>query len=90
LLLTIQHDDDFALATARRTCRDIAVGVQVLPVEDEAGVAGELSEEGALGTAVALAERVDGVDLTQVVGQPLGENQLPFAMATVLICPAQS
>ena len=36
----------------------------MLPVEDEAGVAGELLEEGALCAAVALAERVDGVDLT--------------------------
>lgn len=44
-----------------------------VPVEDEAGVAAELLEEGALGPAVALAERVDGVDLTEVVGQPLGE-----------------
>jgi hypothetical protein len=28
----------------------------------------------ALGPAVALAERVDGVDLTEVVGQPFGEH----------------
>lgn len=54
--------------------RDVAVGVEVLPVEDEAGVAGELLEEGTLGPAVALAERVDGVDLAEVVGQPLGER----------------
>jgi hypothetical protein len=46
----------------------------VLPVEDESGVAGELLEEGALGPAVALAERVDGVDLAEVVGQPVGER----------------
>src|ERR1700755_1949133 len=44
-------------------CCDVAVGVEVLPVEDEAGVAGELLEEGTLRPAVALAERVDGVDL---------------------------
>jgi hypothetical protein len=55
-------------------CCDVAVGLQVLPVEDEAGVAGELLEEGALGTVVALAERMDGVDLTEVVGQPLDER----------------
>ena len=46
----------------------------MLPVEDEAGIAGELLEEGALGPAVALAERVDGVDLAEVVGQPLGKR----------------
>ena len=46
----------------------------MLPVEDEAGIVGELLEEGALGPAVALAERVDGVDLTEIVGQPLGEG----------------
>jgi hypothetical protein len=52
-------------------CCDVAVGVEVLPVEDEARIIGELLEEGALSPAVALAERVDGVDLTEVVGQPL-------------------
>ena len=92
----------------------------MLPVENVAGVAGELLEEGALGPAVAFAERVDGVDLAEVVGQPLGERTPgqaaqealtvqsaedlccggldvlrqaepgPFAMATVLSCPAQS
>jgi hypothetical protein len=46
----------------------------VLPVEQVAGVAGELLEEGALGPAVAFAERVDGVDLAEVAGQPLGER----------------
>jgi hypothetical protein len=46
-------------------CCDVAVGVEVLPVEDEAGVAGELLEEGTLRPGVALAERVDGVDLTR-------------------------
>src|ERR1700722_9374297 len=51
----------------RGGCCDVAVGVEVLPVEDEAGLAGELFEEGVLGPAVALAERADGVDLTQVV-----------------------
>jgi hypothetical protein len=45
---------------------DVAVGVQVLPVENVAGVAGELLEESALGPAVAFAERVDGVDLAEL------------------------
>jgi hypothetical protein len=40
----------------------------VLPVEDEAGIDGELLEERALGPAVPPAERVDGVDLTEVTG----------------------
>ena len=46
----------------------------MLPVENESGVAGELAEEGALSPAVALAERVDGVDLAQVVGQPISKR----------------
>jgi hypothetical protein len=55
-------------------CRDVAVGVKVLPVENEARIAGELVKERALGPAVALAEWVDGVDLTKVVGETLGER----------------
>lgn len=47
-------------SVAPERCRDVAVGVQVLPVEDVAGVT-ELLEEGA---AVALAELVDGVDFS--------------------------
>jgi hypothetical protein len=46
----------------------VAVGVQVLPVEEEAGIACELPEEGALSPAVALAERVDGIDLVVTGG----------------------
>ena len=46
-------------------CRDIAVSVQVLPVEAEASVAGELLEESSLGPAVALVVRVDGIDLAR-------------------------
>src|ERR1700677_1079628 len=55
-------------------CCDVAVGVEVLPAEGEAGITGKLLEERALGPAVALAERVDGVDLTEVVGQPFREH----------------
>jgi hypothetical protein len=90
----------------------------VLQVEYEARIAGELVKERALGPAVALAEWVDGVDLTEVVSETLREgvpgkarlsscsarktsaaadsmycgrqNQVPFAMATVRSCPAQS
>ena len=60
---------------------DIPVGVEVLPVQDEAGVAGELLEEGALGPAVALTERVDGVDLAEVVSQPTSSVDSPLARA---------
>jgi hypothetical protein len=66
-------------------CRDIAVGVEMLPVEDKTGVASQLLEEGALGPAVALAERVDGVDLTEVVGQPLGFFR--FDAVSPFLCP---
>jgi hypothetical protein len=46
----------------------------VLPVKIESRVAGELLEEGALGPPVALAERMDRVDLAQVEGQPVNER----------------
>jgi hypothetical protein len=80
-LTALRFSDEFVEHLSHQTrvpahdcggCRDVAAGVEVLPVEDKAGMAGELLEKGALGPAVALAERVDGVDLTEVVGQPLG------------------
>jgi hypothetical protein len=43
--------------------------VEALPGQGEPRVVGELLEEGPLSSAVALAERVDGVDLTEVIGQ---------------------
>jgi hypothetical protein len=55
-------------------CGDVAVGIEALPVEGEAGIAGQLLEEGALGPAVALTERVDGIHLAEIVGQPFGEH----------------
>jgi hypothetical protein len=54
-------------------CGDVRVSVEALPVQDEAGVAGELLEERTLGPAVALAEGVDGVDLSQVERQAVDE-----------------
>ncbi len=51
---------------------DVAGGIKVLPAEREPGAAGELREEGPLRPPVALAERVQGVDLAQVTGQPPG------------------
>jgi hypothetical protein len=52
---------------------DISVGVEVLPVENEAGFACELLKERPLGSAVAFTEWVDGVDLAEVVGQAFDE-----------------
>ena len=42
----------------------------MLPGEREPSVAGKLPEKGPLRSPVALAERMQGVDLAQVVGQP--------------------
>ena len=44
-------------------------GIERSPVDAVAGVLGELLQERALGTAVAFAEWMGGVDLGQVVGQ---------------------
>ena len=46
----------------------------MLPGVCAACLAGELPEEGPLGRPVALAERMDRVDLAQVAGQPCGER----------------
>ena len=46
----------------------------MLPGEREPGVAGELPEEGTLRPPVALAERMQGVDFAQVMGQPPDER----------------
>jgi hypothetical protein len=45
-------------------CLDVPGGVKALPVKGEPRVAGELLEEGSLGPPVALAERVNRVDLS--------------------------
>jgi hypothetical protein len=58
----------------------------MLPGERVPRVAGELTEERALRPPVALAERVQCVDLMYCGRQ----NMAPLAMATVRICPAQS
>jgi hypothetical protein len=55
-------------AHARGGGLDVAGGIKVLPGEREPGAAGELREEGPLRPPVALAERVQGVDLAQVAG----------------------
>src|ERR1019366_2258446 len=53
---------------------DVPGGVEMLPGECVARVAGELLEQGPLGPPVALAERMDRVDLAQAVGQPCDER----------------
>jgi hypothetical protein len=99
---------------------NVALSVEALPDERAPGVRGKLLEECALRPAVAFPERMNGVDLAQVIGHPVDEdvtgeplqelllaqltedlgctgsmnwgrqNMLPFAMATVRTCPAQS
>jgi hypothetical protein len=65
--------------------RDVAGGVEVPPSEREARIVGKLLEKGALSPAVAFAERVDGVDLTEVVGQPVKEYVTFQALQEVLV-----
>jgi len=57
----------------------------MLPGERESGVAGKLPEEGPLRPPVALAERMQGVDLAQVIGQPPDEHVVTQAPQAVLI-----
>ena len=57
----------------------------MLPGERVPGVASELPEECAMRTAVALAERVQCVDLAEVVGQPSGERVPVHAMQEALL-----
>jgi hypothetical protein len=51
--------------------RDITGGVQALPGKRESRIVGKLREERALGPAVAFAERMDGINLAEVVSQPI-------------------
>jgi hypothetical protein len=53
---------------------DVADGIKVLPGRAETGVAGELPEESPLRPPVALTERMQCVDLAQVIGQPPDEE----------------
>ena len=64
---------------------DVAGGIKVLPGEREPGVTGELPEEGPLRPPVALAERMQGVDLAQVIGQPPDEYVAAQAAQAVLV-----
>lgn len=59
-----------------RRCRgiDVVLRVDELPVELVAGVGGQLGEEGALGAPVAVAKRMQRVDIAEVVGEPVDEG----------------
>ena len=59
----------------------VSVGVHPDPIDVVPGVVGELGEEGTLGTAVAFAERVQGVDV--------GEEVRELANELVAVQPAQ-
>ena len=64
---------------------DVADGIKVLPGEREPGVAGKLPEEGPLRPHVALTERMQCVDLAQVIGQPPDEDATVQAAQAVFI-----
>jgi hypothetical protein len=53
---------------------DVDAGVEAVPADGVAGVLGELADEGALGTAVAFPEGVDGVQPGVVGGRLVGEG----------------
>ena len=61
----------------------------MLPCEREPGVAGKLPEEGPPRSPVALAERMQGVDLAQVVGQPPDECVAVQAPQAVSSCSSR-
>jgi hypothetical protein len=64
---------------------DVAGGIKVLPGEREPGAAGELREEGPLRPPAALAERVQGIALAQVIGQPPAERIAALAAQAVFV-----
>lgn len=60
------HGDRISVHDGRGSC-DVAFGVKALPVNAEAGIAGELFGEGSLRPPVAVAKRMEGVDLAEVI-----------------------
>lgn len=64
---------------------DVALGVELDPCNRVAGGLGDLAEKCTLRAAVALAERMDGVDLGVVVRQALQELLAAQAAETVLV-----
>ena len=63
----------------------VALGIKVDPRDRVAGGLGDLAEKSALGTPVALAERMDGVDLGVIVRQAFQELLAAQAVETVLV-----
>lgn len=76
---------------------DIVLRVDELPVEAVAGVGGQLGKEGALGASVAVTKRMQGVDVADVVSEPIDDSMCSgrqkrsvLARTTVLRSPAHS
>ena len=63
---------------------DVPSGAEMLPVDPVPGVDGELADERSLGATVALPERVGGVDLGEVVGQPVDQRLAGEAVEVLL------
>jgi len=64
---------------------DVALGIEVDPCNGMAGGLGDLAEKRPLAAPVALAERMDGVDLGVVVRQAVQELLAALAVETVLV-----
>lgn len=80
----------------RAQARDVALvrstgGLDVLrrvhsgPAQQVASVASELGKKRALGTAIALPERVQGVDVAEQLGEPFNEVFEPAASERVVV-----
>ena len=74
------------LVTLHGGNRSVGVRLRVdeLPVESIAGVCAQLSKEGALGTPVSVAKRMQGIDVTEVVGQS-GDEAVPGEAAEPIL-----
>lgn len=65
--------------------KDVSLGVEVDPCNRVAGGLSDLAEKRALAAPVALAERMDGVDLAVVMRQAFQELLAALAVETVLV-----
>jgi hypothetical protein len=74
----------------RNRCVGIALWVDQLPVELVTGVGSQLSEESALGASVAVAKRVQRVDVAEIVGEPIDEGFAIEIAEPVLLTPADA
>ena len=64
----------------------VALSIEVNPGDRMGGSLGDLTEKRALGAAVTLAERMDGVDLCVVMRQALCERLEAQSLETVFAC----